>query len=135
MDLFGLIRELTERQPASPPWESRYTLFLKLIGRRRVGGLVLAHYATNPDGRPDHVFRHDCRFRSFTRGGFETTRWTVTAITPEEDAMLERLAGNHRSENLLVLADEAGNVILQDYCTAEEAARAMARVELSGGRA
>lgn len=131
MSLFGLIRGTAERKfvPPPPPRESRYTLFLKLVSRHRAGGLDFSHHVTNPDERPDHVFRHDCRFRTFTQGDFETTRWTVTAVTPEEDAMLERATGKHPRENLVVLTDEAGNVLLHNFCTTEEATRAVATVE------
>src|SRR5262249_30272248 len=86
MDMIGSIRGLTPRTSPTPagPWESRYTLFLKLVSRHRAGGLVIGHYVTNPDERPDHVFQHDCRFRTFTQGDFVTTRWAVSAITAEE---------------------------------------------------
>jgi hypothetical protein len=136
MDMIGLIRGLTRRTSPSPagPWESRYTLLLKLVSRHQAGGLVIGHYVTNPDERPDHVFQHDCRFRTFTQGDFVTTRWTVGAITAEEDALLERVPGKHRSENLVVLTDDLGNVLLQDFCTADEAARVMAMVERTTSR-
>jgi hypothetical protein len=58
----------------------------------------------------------------------------VQPITQEEDAMLERLPGNPPSEHLVVLTDAGGNVILQDYCDAERAGRAVARVEQSSRR-
>jgi hypothetical protein len=137
MDRFRLIRGLDGCRPVAPPppRESRYTLFLKLVKQRLLDGLVLGHYVTNPDEPPDHVFHHDCRFRTFTQGDFETTRWTVKALTEEEDALLEWLPGKSRSEHLMVLSDESGNVILQDYCTAHEAEQAMARVEKSVGGA
>jgi hypothetical protein len=131
MDRIRLIRGSTgARCITPPPWESRYTLFLKLVSRHKADGLVLGHYVTNPVERPDYVFQHDCRARRFVRqSDFGTTRWTVKAITPEEDALLEQLPGEHRSENLIVLSDNKGNVILQDFCTADEATRTLGLVE------
>jgi hypothetical protein len=135
MDLFRLIRGLTGRRFVTPPpWESSYTLFLKLVRRHKAGGLVISHYLADPDERPDHVFRHDSRQLSFTQGDFVTTRWTVIEITKEEEALLERVPGKHRSEHFVVLSDDAGNVILQDYYTAEKAERAMAIVERTTSR-
>jgi hypothetical protein len=133
MDFLGWIRGLAARRFVTrPPWESSYTLFLKLVNRHTAGGLVISHYVTNPDERPDHVFRHDAIQRSHTQGDFVTTRWTVAAITPEEDGLLERVSREHRSEHVIVLSDCSGNVILQDYYTAEKAERAMTLVEQSG---
>jgi hypothetical protein len=134
MDFIGTIRGLIGSRfvPPAPPWESRYTLFLKLVRRHQLNRLVFAHYVTNPAERPDHVFQHDCRFRSADEVHFETTSWTVRPIDPEEDDELERVPGKHPSENLLILADEEGNVIMQDYRTADEADRAMERVWRQG---
>jgi hypothetical protein len=114
-----------------PPWESSYTLFLKLVSHHTAGGLVISHYVADPEERPDHVFQHDAIQRSRTQGDFVTTRWTVKAITPEEDALLERVSREHRSEHLVVLSDGSGNVILHDYYTAEKAERAMTLAEQS----
>jgi hypothetical protein len=133
MNIFGLIRGLTGRWfDNPPPWESSYTGFLKLVSRHKAGGLVISHYLTNPDDRPDHVFRHDSIQRSRTQGDFVTTLWTVKKITPDEDAMLERVPGKHPREHFVVLTDEAGNVVMQDYCDAERADRVMTIIEQSG---
>jgi hypothetical protein len=133
MDIFGLLRGLAGRRCVTPPpWESSYTLFLKLVSRHTAGGLVISHYVADPDERPDHVFRHDAIQRSRTQGDFVTTRWTVKAITPAEDTLLERVPREHPSEHLVVLSDRSGNVIMQDYCTAEAVERAMALAEESG---
>ncbi|MFO0849922.1 MAG: hypothetical protein U0871_15410 [Gemmataceae bacterium] len=107
------------------PLEHSSTIFLKLQTRHAVGALVIAHYVTNPDERPDHVFRHDCRFRTYRQGDFETTRWAVEKLTPTADVLLERVPDGPPPEHLVVLTDAEGNVLLQDYCSAERAALLM----------
>ena len=79
MNLFRWIRSLTgPPRPGEPvDRESSSVMPLRLVSRHRFGGLVIGHYLTNPGECPDHVFRHDCRFQTFTQGDFETTRWTV----------------------------------------------------------
>ena len=131
MNLFRWIRSLTgPPRPGEPvDRESSSVMPLRLVSRHRFGGLVIGHYLTNPGECPDHVFRHDCRFQTFTQGDFETTRWTVTPLAREEDVALERVPFRAQSDYMVVLTDEAGNVILQDYCTAEGANRAMAIIE------
>jgi hypothetical protein len=121
MDVQNWIRRRVWNRRRLWPSEFSSTLFLKLQRCQPVGGLVIAHYLTNPDERPDHVFRHECKFRTDTQGDFETRRWAVEKITPDQDAMLERRPGGPPQEHLVVLTDAVGNVLLQDYCSAERA--------------
>jgi hypothetical protein len=142
MGVFQWIRRrIQQRRSFLGPWESHSTIFLKLVRRVEIGGIVIGHYVTNPDERPDFVFRHDCVLGSLTQGDFVTSRWTVTALTTktvtaltkEEDASLERVPGHHWSQNLIALSDDAGNILMQDYCSADEATHRMAIFERSVG--
>src|SRR5262245_34194581 len=102
MDIFGWIRGLTGRESDTPPpWERGYTAFLKLVSCHEVGAaLAISHYIADPDERPDYLLRRDAIQRSCPQGDIVTTLWTVKAITPEEDARLERMPGEPRSQHL-----------------------------------
>lgn len=128
MKMFSAMANAIRRPRAGGRWPQEFssTLFLKLQSRQPLGGLVLTHFVTNPEERPDHVFRHDCRFRTFTQGDFATTRWAVEKITPAEDAALERRSFEAPREHLVVLTDESGTVLVQDYCSADRAELLMA---------
>jgi hypothetical protein len=130
MRLLRLIRggNLNPRLSPWGPWECGSILPLKLVSRHRAGGLVIGHYATHPGERPDHVFRHECRMRTFLKFALEF-RLAVKEITTDQDTAFKHWPDCRLGEHLVVLSDEAGTVVLYNFCDAKQAKRAMAVAE------
>jgi hypothetical protein len=58
-----------------------------------LGGLDVSHLVTNPDEIPDFVMGRAGTLRKFTPEDFSETGWALHRITPQQEAVLERLPG------------------------------------------
>jgi hypothetical protein len=103
--------------------------FLKMQRRHDLGGLVLSHLVTNPDELPDHVLGRAATPRTVTAQGFLGTGWSLCGIAPEQQATLERLPGKPPQEQVVVLSDRSGTVLLFDVASPAEAAEVMTAAE------
>lgn len=134
MDLLELIRAMSQRTRQSParPWESCYSLYLKLVSRYEGPGYMLSRYVANPAERPDHLFQYDCGIRTFTQCDFETMQCEVLELTQDEADAWEGPACNCLECEVVTLCDGRGNLLLLEYCTAEGARRLMEAFEQAG---
>lgn len=103
--------------------------FLKLIRRHELGGLDVSHLVTNPDEIPDFVMGRAGTLRNFTPEDFSETGWALHRITPQQEAMLERLPGKPPQEQVVVMSDHRGTVLLFDVTSPAEAAAVMDAAE------
>ena len=108
--------------------DSTYCSYLELMRRLPLGVLRLSHLVTNPTRTPDYLYRHDCRFRTFPQGEFETTLWMVTRAGSQEIAAWRGHGRHAPVDNRLVLSDLEGNILMQDYRSGDEAAGLMTQV-------
>src|SRR5262249_54981830 len=72
---------------------------------------------------PGYVLRRCYHPEPVTENRFETGSWSVAEITSAAAAEWEPPAHDDTGEHIIALTDPAGNVLLQHFCSEEEADR------------
>lgn len=131
MKLMNWVRASLSTRPPREESGSEFVpvRFLKLIRRHELGGLALSHLVTNPDELPDYVLGRAGTLCKYTLEDFARTGWALHPITRKQETMLERLPGSPPQEQVVVLSDHRGTVLLFDVASSEEAADVMAAAE------